>query len=296
MLKRTLFFINPYHLSIKNNQLYVKDKINNKVKMIPSEDIGFVILDNKQITYSHSVIQLFSKNNTAVIFCDDKHLPASMLVNFDSHHLHGLHADYQIKASEPLKKNLWRQTIKYKIRNQAKLLGHYDLKGTNALNEISKHVKSGDTTNREAYAAKIYWSLLFKNFTRFREGKRPNSMLNYCYTVLRSATAKAIAGAGLLPALGIHHKNQYNAFRLADDIMEPYRPFADRIVKDTFEKFPDYIDLTTEIKSDLLSILTTDVKFKEVTRPLSVGLSMTTASLVKCYKGEIKTISYPVLK
>ncbi len=295
MLKRTLFFVNPYHLYVKNKQLYVTDKLVKKDRMVPAEDIGYVIFDNKQITYTHSVMQLFSENNTAVIFCNDKHMPASMMINFESHHLHGQHADYQIKATEPLKKSLWQQTIKVKIRNQAGVLEYFDKNGE-ALKEISKHVKSGDTTNRESYAARMYWEQLFDNFIRHRDGKPPNSMLNFCYTILRSATAKALVGSGLLPALGIHHRNKYNAYRLADDIMEPYRPFADRIVKETFTKFPDYKDLTKEIKFELLDILTSDVHFKEVTRPLSVGLSMTAASLVKCYKGEKKKISYPVLK
>ncbi|MCD6556410.1 MAG: type II CRISPR-associated endonuclease Cas1 [Bacteroidales bacterium] len=295
MLKRTLFFVNPYHLFVKNKQLYVKDKMIDKEQMVPAEDIGYVIFDNKQLTYTHSVMQLFSENNTAVIFCNDKHMPASMMVNFESHHLHGQHSDYQIKASEPLKKNLWQQTIKSKIRNQASVLDYFNKKGE-PLREISKHVTSGDSTNRESLAARIYWNSLFNNFIRHRDGKQPNSMLNFCYSILRSATAKAITGSGLIPVIGIHHKNKYNAYRLADDLMEPYRPFADRIVKETFAKFPDYKDLTKEIKFDLTDILTTDVQFKKVTRPLSVGLSMTTASLVKCYKGEKKKISYPIFK
>ncbi len=295
MLKRTLFFVNPYHLFVKNKQLFVKDKMIDKEQMITAEDIGYVIFDNKQITYTHSVMQLFSENNTAVIFCDDKHMPASMMINFESHHLQGMHTNYQIEATEPLKKSLWQQTIKSKIRNQSGVLDYFNKNGE-ALREISKHVKSGDITNRESYAARIYWNKLFDNFIRHRNGKQPNSMLNFCYTILRSATAKAIVGSGLLPALGIHHRNKYNAYRLADDIMEPYRPFADRIVKETFAKFRDYKDLSKEIKFELMDILTTDVQFKKVTRPLSVGLSITTASLVKCYKGDKKKISYPVLK
>ncbi len=295
MLKRTLFFVNPYHLFVKNKQLYVKDKMIDKEQMVAAEDIGYVIFDNKQITYTHSVMQLFSENNTAVIFCNDKHMPTSMMINFESHHLHGQHAEAQLKSSEPLKKNLWQQTVKAKIRNQAAVLDYFNKNG-DTLREISKHVKSGDTTNRESHAARLYWNRLFDNFIRHRDGKQPNSMLNFCYTILRSATAKAITGSGLLPAIGIHHKNKYNAYRLADDLMEPYRPFADRIVKETFAKYPDYKDLTKEIKFDLMDILTTDVQFKKVTRPLSVGLSMTTASLVKCYKGEIKTLAYPMFK
>ena len=155
MLKRTLFFVNPYHLFVKNKQLYVKDKMIDKEQMVPAEDIGYVIFDNKQLTYTHSVMQLFSENNTAVIFCNDKHMPASMMINFESHHLHGQHSDYQIKASEPLKKNLWQQTIKSKIRNQASVLDYFNKKGE-PLREISKHVTSGDSTNRESLAARIY--------------------------------------------------------------------------------------------------------------------------------------------
>lgn len=295
MIKRTLFFLNPLHLSIKNAQLAVRDKNTDIEKIIPSEDIGYVVLDNKQLTYTHSVLQMFAENNVAVIVCDDKHMPKSMLINFDSNHLEGQFVDYQINASDPLKKNLWKQTIKQKIRNQAQLL--YKLgKNGDPLIETAKNVKSGDSTNREGLAAKIYWQKLMENFNRSRYGIEPNSMLNYGYAILRSITAKAITGSGLLPVIGIHHHNKYNAYRLADDIMEPYRPYVDEIVLETYAKFPDYEDLTVEIKSEILKIITADVKFDKVKRPLSIGLSMTSASLANCFKGEQRKISYPAFE
>lgn len=294
MIKRTLFFVNPFHLSIKNKQLSVKEKLSNSIKIVPYEDIGCVILDNKELTYTHSVLQMFSENNIAVIICDDKHMPKSMIMNFDSNHLEGQFVDYQINASDPLKKNLWKQTVKQKIKNQAKLL-YKTGKNGDPLIEIAKTVKSGDSTNREGLAAKIYWKNLFEKFSRHRFGNEPNSMFNYAYAILRSVTAKALTGSGLLPVVGIHHHNKYNAYRLADDIMEPYRPFADEIVLETFKKYPNYENLTKEIKIELLNVLNIDTKFKNVKRPLSIGLSMTTASLANCFKGESRKISYPTL-
>ncbi len=292
MLKRSLFFVNPYHLSVKNRQLQISNKNSGEIKSVPAEDIGFAVFDNKQITYSHSVFQLFSENNTAVIICNEQHLPASIMLNYNAHHMHGKHTDCQINASAALKKNLWKQTIKQKIRNQAEFLQKRGYK-TNALFEIAKQVKSGDVDNRESYAASIYWKQMYDGFSRHRYGDEPNSMFNYCYAILRAATAKALTGSGLLPLAGIHHRNKYNAFRLADDIMEPYRPFADALVVETFEKYPDYEELTTEIKAELLNILTADVQFPKVKRPLSVGLSMTTASLAQCFLGEIRKLKYP---
>ncbi len=292
MLKRTLFFENPFHLSVKNHQLVVNDKKNNKQHIVPSDDIGFVVFDHRELSYTQAVLQLFSEQNTAVIICDQKHLPVSILQNLNAHQLHGQNTDYQLQASEPLKKQLWKQTIKKKIRNQAGFLKQLG-KQYNDLEQIAKTVKSGDATMREGYAAKIYWSRIFEDFSRQRFGDQPNSMLNYCYTILRTATAKAITGSGLLPVVGIQHHNKYNAYRLADDIMEPYRPYADAIVYETYQKFPDYKDLTTEIKAELLKILTIDTDFELVKRPLSIGLTITTASLVKCFKGETRKIQYP---
>ncbi len=296
MLKRTLFFVSPCHLSISNNQLIVNNKETNVKKSVPVEDLGYVILDNKQITITQSVAECFSVNNTAMIFCNEKHHPVSMMFNLDSNHLQGELFDFQIKATEPLKKNLWQQTIKSKIRNQAQLLKKFG-SPFEAMLQYAKDVKTGDKTNRESVAARFYWKNLFdtNTFRRQREGDTPNSMFNYAYAVLRAATAKALTGSGLLPTLGIHHRNRYNAFRLADDIMEPYRPIVDEIVLETYGMFPDYDELVPEIKAELLQLLTMDVKFKEKKRPLAVALSRTTASLAKCYNGKKRKLKYPTL-
>jgi len=292
MLKRTLFFENPYHLSVKNHQLVVNDKKNNKQHIVPSDDIGFVVFDHRELSYTQAVLQLFSEQNTAVIICNQKHLPVSILQSIDANYTQGQNTDYQLQASEPLKKQLWKQTIKHKIKNQAAMLKKIG-KSYEDLLQIAKDVKSGDQTNREGHAAKIYWSRIFEDFSRQRFGDQPNSMLNYCYTILRTATAKAITGSGLLPVMGIKHHNKYNSYRLADDIMEPYRPYADEVVYQTYKKFPDYKDLTTPIKAELLKILTVDTDFELVKRPLSIGLTITSASLVKCYRAEARKIQYP---
>ncbi|MCL2561721.1 MAG: type II CRISPR-associated endonuclease Cas1, partial [Rikenellaceae bacterium] len=235
-----------------------------------------------------------SENNVAVIFCNDKQLPASMLLNLDSNSTQGESFRAQIDASEPLKKNLWKQTVEAKIRNQAKLLHKLGMDG-DALKPLYMNVKSGDSDNREGVAAKLYWNMLFgRDFVREREGAPPNNLLNYGYTILRAAVARSLMGSGLLPAFGIFHRNRYNAFPLADDIMEPFRPFVDEIVHNLY--FSGEVELTKETKESLLKVLFKDTYFDKITRPLDVGLSVTTASLARCFIGKEKKISYPLLE
>lgn len=233
-------------------------------------------------------------NNVAVIFCDAGHMPNSMLLNLDGHHLQNELFRFQIDASEPLKKNLWKQTIEAKIRNQAALL-HKLGKNGNLLKPFYSNVKSGDPDNREGVAARIYWAEMYgPDFTRDRYGSWPNNLLNYAYIVLRAAVARALTGSGLLPTLGLFHHNRYNAFCLADDIMEPYRPFADEMIFTLFQEGDQ--ELTTEVKTEILKILANDIYFENTTRPLMVGLSQTTASLARCFTGEQKKMVYPQLK
>jgi len=295
MLKRSLFFSNPYHLSVKNQQLIITDKETGEIKQAPIEDLGFVILENPQITLTIKLAQELAENNVAVVFCDSKYLPASMLLNLNVHHLQSELFSNQIQANEPLKKQLWKQTIIAKIRNQAailKQLGKDYLK----LTVMAQKVVSGDTTNREAQASRIYWHELFEgNFSRARFGTAPNNALNYGYAILRAAVARALVGSGLLPTLGIHHHNKYNAFCLADDIMEPYRPYVDWHIVNLIEEKPFEEKLSKENKANILKILTMDVVFEKTKRPLMVGISQTTASLAKCFNGEQKKIAYPEL-
>lgn len=295
MVGKSLFFLKPSHLSIKNRQLVITSKTTGEITERPVEDIGFVILDNSQITFTQSVIQLLAEHNAAVIFCDEKHHPASMLFHLDTHQVQTAHFRAQVEASEPLKKRLWQQTVKAKIRNQAAML---DFSGNDGepLRYYAKQVKSGDGSNQEARAARFYWPVLFgDDFIRRRFGLSPNNMLNYGYAILRAGVAKALTGSGLLPTLGIHHRNKYNAFCLADDVMEPYRPFVDLAVWELWQTGQYGDELSTDLKKELLNIMTMDVSIGNKKRPLLTALSETSASLSRCFMRNSKKISYPVL-
>ena len=294
MVKRTLSFSRPYILSLKNCQMVIKMKDDpDFIRTVPVEDIGFVLLENQQISITIPLLNALADNNVAVILCTDKMMPNAMFLNLDSNSVQGERYLDQINASEPLKKNLWKQTVEAKIRNQAALLDKLDKDGSQ-LKPYWQNVKSGDADNREGVAAKIYWDALFgDDFMRYRTGGSPNEMLNYGYTILRAAVSRSLMGSGLFPALGIYHRNRYNAFPLADDIMEPYRPYVDEIVFDLYAN--GETELNKDVKAELLKLLYVDTVFDKVTRPLDVGLSVTTASLAKCFSGEQKKIIYPLL-
>lgn len=292
MIKQTLFFGNKASLHTKHEQLVIKT--DNREATRPIEDIGFMVLEHPEIFISIPTLTKLSENNVAVIFCNAKHMPTSMLLPLDQHHLQQEIFSNQIKASEPLKKQIWLQTVKAKINNQAHHLQLQD-KPFKVMDFHKRKVLSGDTENREGAAAAHYWKHLFDfDFKRERHGKYPNLFLNYGYIVLRAAVARALTGSGLLCTLGIHHHNKYNAFCLADDIMEPYRPLVDAKVLEIISEH-DEKELTTEIKSKLLSVLTDTVYFKETKSPLMVGLNKTTSSLQQCFTGSTKKIIYPSL-
>lgn len=293
MIKRTLFFSNKFSLTTKYNQLVIKsDK--NDTKTVPIEDIGCVVIEHQETYISIPALSKLSFNNVAVIFCDYKHMPQSMLLNLESHHIQQEHFKNQIDASQPLKKQLWQQIITHKIQNQAHLL-HKEGKIQNPLEHFASKVLSGDTTNREAVAAAYYWKHIFDfDFKRERKGEYPNVFLNYGYIILRAAVARALSGSGLLNTLGIHHRNKYNAFCLADDIMEPYRPLVDNKVLKIISTY-DEQDLITPIKLELLSILTETVYFEDKKSPLIIALSYTTSSLQNCFSGKARKILYPKL-
>ncbi len=292
MIKRTLFFGNKASLTTKNEQLVIKTAT--KETTVPIEDIGFVVIEHPETYISIPLLTKLNANNVAVILCDEKHMPVSMMLNLNGHYLQQEMFSNQIQATEPLKKQLWQQTIKYKISNQAHLL---EIMGKNQhpLYHYASKVLSGDSDNREGVAAAYYWKNLFDfNFTRERTGDFPNLFLNYGYIVLRAAVARAITGCGLLPTLGIHHHNRYNAFCLADDIMEPYRPLVDAKIIDILQKYEEQ-ELTTDIKAALLQILTQTVYFEDRESPLMIALTLTANSLQQCYAGKSRKLLYPKL-
>jgi CRISPR-associated protein Cas1 len=269
------------------------------VKRVPIEDIGVIVLDNKQITITQGALGALLDNNVAVITCDEHRMPSGLMLPLDGNTTQSERFRDQIEASLPLKKQLWQQTIQAKILNQSTVL--YRQRGLECGNmeAWAKHVKSGDSDNLEGRAAAFYWQNLFghiKGFRRDREGVSPNNLLNYGYAILRAVVARSLVGSGLLPTLGIHHHNRYNAYCLADDIMEPYRPYVDKLVAEIVDSGADITNLTKEIKGQLLSIPVLDVVINGRRSPLMIGVGMTTASLYKCYSGEIRKIAYPSME
>ena len=297
MLKRTILVENKSSITTKNLQLLLKSET--RESTIPIEDIGFLVLDHPEIYLSIPAMNLIVENNTAIIICGSNHLPNGMLLNLNSHHIQQEIFKNQIEASIPLKKQLWQQTIVEKISNQGQLLEKITAT-KNSFPFLASKVLSGDTTNMEGVAAQQYWkffpqpNLEKDGIKRERYGDYPNNFLNYGYAILRAATARSLSGSGLLNTLGIHHKSKYNAFALADDIMEPFRPIVDEKVFDIMQRFPEQ-ELNTSIKAELLQILTRTVYFKDEKSPLMVGLQKTASSLQQCFTGNRKKIKYPKL-
>lgn len=309
MIKKTLYFGNPAYLSLKDNQLVIhlpesqkvddKEESYHKPKDItkPIEDIGVVILENRQITITEGLISALLDNNCALITCNEKGMPTGLMLNLVGNTLQNERFRAQIDASLPLKKQLWQQTVSQKIANQCNVLKQNTQAECGCMTAWAKEVRSGDSENLEARAAAYYWKNLFPTidaFTRNREGDAPNSFLNYGYAILRAVVARSLVGSGLLPTLGIHHQNRYNAYCLADDIMEPYRPYVDYLVIQMLHKFGPCEELTREHKAYLLQIPTIDVVIEGKRSPLMIAVGLTTASLSKCYEGLCRKISYPV--
>lgn len=310
MIKKTLCFSNPAYLSLKDAQLVIKlpeiikakglpEVVKNQGELTrPIEDIGVVVLDNKQITITSGALEALLENNCAVITCDSRSMPVGLLLPLTGNTTQNERFRDQIGASLPLRKQLWQQTIQCKIRNQAKVLNLCTNTETKCMLVWANDVRSGDPDNLEARAAVFYWKVLFgriEGFIRDREGIPPNNLLNYGYAILRAVVARSLVASGLLPTLGIHHHNRYNAYCLADDIMEPYRPYVDQLVFNIVEQYGEDIEISKDIKTELLSIPTLDVVIGGKRSPLMVGVSQTTASLYKCFSGELRKIAYPEL-
>ena len=306
MIKRVLCFQNPTYLSLKLKQMVVEipevvygkgllDSLRQQgVRTIPIEDIGVVVLDHKQITITQALMAELLDNNCAIITCDDRHHPVGLYLPLDGHNLQSERFREQINASEPLRKQMWQQTVTSKILGQAFVLNTQHVENQNML-AWAKSVRSGDTDNMEGRAAAYYWRNVFgdPHFVRGQEGEPPNNLLNYGYAIVRAMVARALVSAGLLPTLGIHHHNRYNAYCLADDIMEPYRPFVDMAVIDMRQRYADISQLTTDMKRDLLSISTADVLIEGKRSPMMIAIQTTANSVQRCFSGESRKIIYP---
>ena len=308
MIRKTLYFGNPAYLSLRNAQLVIKlPEVENSTSLPeamkhqsevtkPIEDLGVVVLDNKQITITSGAIEALLENNCALITCDSKGMPVGLMLPLYGNTTQNERFRKQLDASLPLKKQLWQQTIQAKINNQATVLSACTHEESKCMRVWANDVRSGDPDNLEARAAAYYWKALFADvdgFTRDRESVPPNNLLNYGYAILRAVVARGLVTSGLLPTLGIHHHNRYNAYCLADDIMEPYRPFVDKLVYELYGQYGETVSLTRELKASLLSIPTLEVRIGGKRSPLMVAVGQTTASLYKCFSGELRRIVYP---
>ena len=306
MIKRTLYFGNPAYLSLKMKQMVVRipqkddgdlPSEEDMVRTVPIEDLGVIILDNKQITITQGLIDALLENNCALITCDSRRMPVGLMLPLAGNTIQNERFRSQLDSSLPLRKQLWQQTIEAKIRNQGAVLRYVTGQEHKNMLKWSDSVRSGDADNMEARAAVYYWKTIFPNdpcFIRDREDEGANALLNYGYAILRAVVARALVGAGLLPTLGIHHHNRYNAYCLADDIMEPYRPYVDKLVVEMLEDgAEDKLNATNKVK--LLNIPVIEVKINEKRSPLMIAVSQTVSSLVKCFRGDCRKLIYPDL-
>lgn len=310
MIKKTIYIGSPAYLSLAKRQLVIKtleaedmdDPAEGKEKAAatrPIEDIAFLVLDNRRITITSNAIAALTENNCSIISCDSRGMPIVLTMPLAANTVQNERFRDQLKATLPLQKQLWQQVIQQKIINQAAALNICQPKTeAGCMRRWAVDVKSGDSGNVEGKAAAFYWRRFFvghteEAFVRDREGFPPNNLLNYGYAILRSVMARALVSSGLLPTLGIHHHNRYNAYCLADDIMEPYRPFVDVLVFNMVAAGNVALDLTRNMKAQLLSIPTLDVRINGRKSPLMIAASITTASLARCFAGETRRISVP---
>jgi CRISPR-associated protein Cas1 len=296
MIKRTLVISNKAFLFQKDKQLHISKE--DEEPTVPIEDIGVLMLESHQATITQSALSALMANGTVVIGCDATHHPDGIMIPIAGHTLHTAVLKEQMNASEPLNKQLWQQTVKAKIENQASALSSLNV-NIEPMDLFARKVRSGDPGNLEGRAATYYWKNFFPQefeFVRDPEGAHPNNYLNYGYALLRAATARAIVSSGLHAAVGLHHRNQYNAFCLADDLMEPYRPFVDILVRELSLEPDDEGMLTPSVKKRLLGVLSMDAWMENERKPFLLALTATTSSLVKCYAKEARHLRYPQLR
>ena len=296
MIARTLCFSSIGKLSLKYEQL-VWTPAEGEIRTIPVEDIGFIILESERIDITTATLQLLCENNVAVVVCDKAHIPAAQLLPYSANTVSSETTEAQLAATDAVQGRLWKFIVQLKIRNQSTLMRRLGAAQWRRLETLADVVKNHDPANCEAQAARIYFqSLGPEGFVRDRDGGWPNAPLNYGYAILRAAVARALVGSGLVCFRGMHHHNRYNPFALADDVMEPYRPFVDQYIFGGVRPFDVPMkELTKEMRARLLEMLSCDVKMGDVKSPLMVALTRTTASLARYYRKESCDLALPEL-
>ena len=304
MIKRTIEISREaYHLSIRHRQLILKQE-GKQVAQIPCEDIGVVVIDQQRTTYSHASLVTLARSGATIILCGDDHLPEAIVQPIGHHTEVVWRIQSQLNVTTPVKKRLWQQLVREKVVRQ----GHNidpSIPAHKKLLALAKEVRSGDPSNIEAQAAKIYWRnwlaspdagiLDTESFRRDPNGSGINCLLNYGYAVLRASLGRAIVAAGLQPSLGLHHAGRSNLFCLADDLIEPFRPLVDWQVRELASQ--GYLEIDREAKTRLLDLLVHEsslsISGDQATGPLMVMLHRMIASLIRCYEGESKKLDIP---
>ena len=300
MIKRVVTIVNPAYLSLKDCQLVVrvsKPGEEETSATVPIEDIGVLVMEHMHITITQALMAALIENNVAIITCNDQHMPVGLNLPLDGHNLQTERFRQQIEASEPLRKQLWQQTVQQKVRNQAALLSQQGIECRNML-QWAQDVRSGDTTHIEGRAAVYYWKTIFPSMPDFVRGQNeapPNNLLNYGYAIVRAMMARALVASGLLPTFGIFHHNRYNAYCLADDIMEPYRPYVDEDVLEMMEWRTSYEKIDSSHKTKLLSLPVKDVVIEGHRSPMQLAILRTAQSVQQCFAGECRKIAYPTM-
>ncbi len=294
MLKRTIHLGSRSFVSTKDEQLVIRtddDEIS-----IPIEDIGLLEIDTLQVSFTTAAMVKLMENGATTVICDKTHHPVGLLLPVSGHSLHALRLRQQIDAPVPVRKRTWQSIVKAKIRNQADVLRDLGMDDAFVRRRVAK-VLSFDSTNQEGVAASAYWKLMLAPFgvRRDPDGEFPNNVLNYGYAVLRACVARALVASGLHPALGLKHSNRGNPFALADDVMEPYRPFVDRLVIPLALEVGDTPTLTPQLKRDILQVLVVDTFWPEGRRPLLNAVQLSTASVAQTFAGERDAPSFPGL-
>jgi CRISPR-associated protein Cas1 len=294
MIKRIIDISEAAYVRLRHQQLVI-EKQSEIVGQVPIEDLGVLILQHPAIVLTQQLIVACQKNKVVIVFCDEKHLPYSLILPIgEGHTLHNKILKQQIAISEPTRKRLWQQIVQHKIKEQEQTLVMLNKESTR-LNYLTTQVKTGDSGNCEAIAAQAYWKLLFgKAFKRDADLDGVNSLLNYGYAIIRAAVARSVCGAGLHPTIGLFHTNQYNALCLADDLMEPFRPWVDYVVYQMASTNSE-VTINQQSKQTLLGLMSEAVLYKKKTMPFMVALNYLMADLKRCYSDGIKTLPYPLL-
>ena len=295
MIRKTVEFSTPgTHLSVSHRQLVIERPDLPKATR-PIEDLGVVIVDDARATYTQAVFLELLEAGATVMVSGRDHLPAGIMLPIDAHHAQTERHRAQIKAKEPVRKRAWQTLVRTKIDQQAAVLRHF-AGHDGGLGPMARRVRSGDPENLEAQAAQRYWPRLFgRSFRRNREADGVNALLNYGYAVMRAATARAVVAAGLIPSLGVHHRHRANPFCLADDLLEPYRPYVDWRVRSLAQaddaSVPDLSERAT--RASLLALLNETVRVGERREPLSLALHTSAASLCRALTGGDRTLALP---